>query len=513
MSDDAQRKPPKPEIARAQALLDGVFNHAPDGVFILRWPRVLLTNPAGARILDVPSPTEAVGIDLSTRMAPHDMVIAADRIERKQTGEALPGPKQYRGRNPNGRTYDLEITSIPIEFEGEPAVLSFARDVTERNSMLRKLAVADMHAAMNTLAAGVAHEINNPLGYVLLNLEFLSREVRELQIDSSRASAMQRRVDDTRQGAERVKAIVRDLQALTRKDENIRGPVDIDQVVTQAIGFLHHQLKQRARVETHFERVPCVLGNATRLEQLVVHLLMNAAHAFEDSEAAHNLIRVTLTPAGTQQVALEVSDNGCGMDHDVLSRVFEPFFTTKPLGVGAGLGLPICKRIVDDLGGHIVVTSHPRQGTTVRVTLSAEGFRPASVPTGPTPSTARRGRLLIVDDERAVADSLRFALKDDHDVDTATSSKDARAALDAGTDYDLVLCDLVMPVESGMDLYAYTTEQHPDLARRFVFMTGGAFTPRAEKFLRDVPNSRIEKPFELDTLRAVIDDMLDKRQR
>src|SRR5262249_24939063 len=158
---------------------------------------------------------------------------------------------------------------------------------------------------------------------------------------------------------------------------------------------------------------PPVLGNPTRLEQLFFNLLVNAAHAVHELEQPERSVRVALR-AEAGRVQVEIEDNGCGMTEQVLSRAFEPFFTTKPLGVGAGLGLSICKRIVDDMSGQITVHSRPLQGTTVRVSLLACRDEPAE---DPTPiHKPRRGRMLLVDDERAVAESLRHALTDDHDV-------------------------------------------------------------------------------------------------
>ncbi len=493
----------------SQMLFDRVVKNAPDGIFILRWPKILFANPAGAHILGISEPANAVGVDLSQRMSPEDSNTAESRIHAKLAGARLDGPRQYRGKNPDGRNYALEISSIPIEFESAPAVLSFARDVTERNALLKKLGEAEAHEAMSTLAAGVAHEINNPLAYLLLNLEFLARELRELDgPEPGRTEGMQRRLDDARQGAERVKAIVRDLQALTRKDQNIRGPVELEQAIENALALARHETRQRVQIETHFEDALCVSGNSTRLEQLFFNLIANAAHAMGERELSQNLVRITFRRDGPQHVLVEVSDNGCGMEDEVRLRAFEPFFSTKPLGVGSGLGLPICKRIVEDLGGQITVQSRLGYGTTASVRLRIHDEPPEAPP---AEAKRRRGHVLVVDDERAVADSLRFALKDDHEVDTATTSKDARAALDSGTDYDVVLCDLVMPVESGMELHAYVRERYPILAQRFVFMTGGAFTPRAEKFLRETQNPRIEKPFELEALRDLIDSMVAAR--
>jgi CheY-like chemotaxis protein len=254
--------------------------------------------------------------------------------------------------------------------------------------------------------------------------------------------------------------------------------------------------------------VPCVLGNSTRLEQLFWNLLVNAIHAVGELDQPERSVRVALKNCSDGRVLAEVQDNGCGMSEQVQARAFEPFFTTKPLGVGAGLGLAICKRIVDDVGGQIELVSRPLVGTTVKVYL------PQCDPQLEAAEQARlrrRGRVLVVDDERAVADSLHHALKDEHHVDTASSAQEARAALDAGHDYDLVLCDLAMPVESGADLYQYACTYHPDLADRFVFMTGGAFTQRAINFLEDSRRPHIEKPFELDRLRALVDSLVASR--
>jgi PAS domain S-box-containing protein len=505
--DISARRAAEEALRRSQALFQQVVTNAPDGIYILRWPIVLYANPAGARILEFEHAEEVAGLNITERMSPDELSIAVERLRRSREGGHLREPYQYRGRNPTGKEFAIEISSIPIDFDGGPAVLAFARDVTERNVMLARLREAEKLAAVNALAAGVAHEINNPLGYVLLNLEFLERELPELGGDPQRTEALQRRLTDTRHGAERVKNIVRDLQALTRKDEGIRGPVELDQVIDHTVKLVQRTLQKPVSIVTQFERVPCVLGNLTRIEQLFWNLLINAAHAVSDIERADCSVRVALVACNDGRVLAEISDNGCGMSEPVLARAFEPFFTTKPLGVGAGLGLAICKRIVDDLGGQITLQSRPLEGTTVRVYL------PRCEQTSDSRARAakRRGRVLVVDDERAVAESLDYALRDEHDVDTAAGAHEARAAFDSGRDYDVVLCDLAMPVESGADLYAYARAHYPALAQRFVFMTGGAFTQKSVNFLEASQRPHIDKPFELDRLRALVDLLVEKR--
>jgi CheY-like chemotaxis protein/anti-sigma regulatory factor (Ser/Thr protein kinase) len=342
---------------------------------------------------------------------------------------------------------------------------------------------------------------------VLLNLEFLERELPELGGEPARVSALQRRLADTRQGAERVKHIVRDLQALTRKDEDIRGQVELDHLLDHTLRALPRELQNGVLVLADFGTVPCVLDNPTRLEQLFSNLLLNAAHAVHEIDRQDRWIKVRLCDGGDHVVA-EVSDNGCGMTEQVLARAFEPFFTTKPLGVGAGLGLAICKRIVDDLAGRIDVESRPLYGTTVRVYLPSCGAQDEA-----STSVHGRGRLLLVDDERAVAESLRHALEDTFEVQTAGSARDARAMLDAGRTFDAVLCDLTMPGESGADFFEYTRAHHPDLAKRFVFMSGGVFNPNILTFLERSGCVHVDKPFSLDHVRALLTQLMQRAQQ
>jgi PAS domain S-box-containing protein len=520
LMDVTHRREAEAALRRSQELFQQVVTSAPDGIYILRWPIVLFTNPAGARILDFDGPEEVVGLNVLERLVPEETSLIEQRT-RRSWGARPPEPHRYRGRNPNGREFAVEVSSLQTYFNDEPAVLAFARDVTERDAMLSLLLEVHKQSAVSALAAGVAHEINNPLAYVLLNLEFLARELRELGGDPARIRAMQQRLEDTRQGAERVKTIVRDLQALTRKDEDIRGRVDLDQILEHALHMAKRELRQRGRVETNYGSVPCVLGNPTRLEQLFFNLLVNAAHALGETDEPDRVIRITLSRSSDGRVVAEVADNGCGMREEVLARAFEPFFTTKPLGVGAGLGLPICKRIVDDLGGTITIQSRPGYGTTVfvyfppceKAQLAAadeapEALAPAFTPkpvAEPPAAQSTRARVLVVDDERAVAESLCAGLRDVHDVDTATSVAEARALLHANGEYDAVLCDLAMPVESGVVLHAYAQKHFPALAERFVFMTGGAFNDEMLEFIGATSCPHVEKPFGFDEIRALVE--------
>jgi CheY-like chemotaxis protein len=253
--------------------------------------------------------------------------------------------------------------------------------------------------------------------------------------------------------------------------------------------------------------LPSVLANEARLGQVFVNLLVNALQALPERPVADNVIRVA-TRLVEGEAVVEISDNGVGIASDVLPRIFDPFFTTKPVGVGTGLGLSISHAIVTALGGKIEVDSQPGMGTTFRILLPVTGQRVSEktpVPPART-STQERARIMVVDDEPLVAKALARMLSA-YDVVIATDGATALDVLQKGR-FDVVLCDVMMPGMTGMELFEAAVRQHPELARRFVFLTGGTFTPEAREFLDRAGTRRVEKPFDLDALTHVIRQVL-----
>ncbi len=394
-------------------------------------------------------------------------------------------------------------------------MFAIGRDVTEQVRAHTQLMVSDRMASIGTLAAGVAHEINNPLAAVTANLDLALLEVGELAARLSGAADLRELEDeirDARTAAEQVRHIVRDLKIFSRAEEDRRGPVDVHAVLESALRMAWNEIRHRARVVKDYGRIPRVMANESRLGQVFLNLIVNAAQAIPEGHADANEIRIATRKEGAAGdfVLVELADTGSGIPAAIRHKLFDPFFTTKPAGVGTGLGLAICHRIITGLGGDISVTSEVGQGTTFRILLPVATARPEETipPPAPTLSAQRRGRILVVDDEKVVATAVKRVLGADHDVKVLTSAQEALRRISGGERFDVILCDLMMPVMTGVDLHSELARTAPDQAACMVFLTGGAFTPRARAFLDEVPNPRLDKPFELSTLRALVQERL-----
>jgi signal transduction histidine kinase len=385
----------------------------------------------------------------------------------------------------------------------------------EQRKMKEQLMISDRMASVGTLAAGVAHEINNPLAAVVANLELVARDLarisEDLQIGDQLADVFDQ-LHDARDSADRLRHIVRDLKIFSRAvDEERRGPVSVKRVLESSLRMAWNEIRHRARLVKDYGDVPAVEANEARLGQVFLNLIINAAQAIREGNSERNLIRIsTQVDAASGRVVVEVRDSGSGIPPENLPRIFDPFFTTKPVGVGTGLGLPICHRIVNGLGGEIQVNSQVGKGTAFRVlllpTVDEEPEVPA--PTLVVTAPARRGRVLVIDDEPVLARALERALAREHDVTTILSAGDAQQRIAAGEQYDVILCDLMMPQIAGMDLHAELVRTAPDQASRMIFLTGGAFTVEARAFLDSVPNQRVDKPFSTQHIRSIVNDRI-----
>jgi PAS domain S-box-containing protein len=422
---------------------------------------------------------------------------------------------------PDGSELAIEERSSPIrsadgKFSG--AVLVF-RDLTaERHAKAaearfqNQLILSDRMASVGTLAAGVAHEINNPLSYTAANVETAIEEVRALSGGSAsgRMKELEQMLLESREGLARVAKIVRGLKTFSRIEEERPAVIEIGPVIELAINMAFNELRHRARLVKEFGKLPYVEADDARLGQVFINLLVNAAHSFPEANTEVNEVRIVTSTDGEGRAVVEIRDNGSGIEKAIQSRIFDPFFTTKPAGIGTGLGLAISHNIVTGMGGEISVDSEPGGGTSFRVVLPParrQELTDSVVRQDPKAPAPRSASVLVVDDEPAIGLALRRVLRQ-HQVTVLTRGEDALALLASGKSFDVILSDLMMPGMSGMEFYRALVKSHPKLASRVVFLTGGAFTPEANAFLDSVGNERMEKPFDSGALRSLIQKFL-----
>jgi PAS domain S-box-containing protein len=425
-----------------------------------------------------------------------------------------------------GDRHAINESAAPIVDAGQllGAVMVF-RDVGEKKRMQQQLELADRLASLGTMAAGTAHEINNPLTVVVTNAGFLAEELTQLQADL-RASSMREltlksfsrifdAIDDMQAAASRMGRIVADLRGFARPAEDDSQTIDLRRSVEWAIRATAHEFQYRAQLRTRLDAVPEVVGDSGRLEQVLVNLLINAAHAIAPGHAEQNEVFITLRTDEGGRAVIEIRDTGEGIRPDVIKRIFEPFFTTKKPGAGTGLGLSICHGIVKSLGGDIQVVSEPDSGTTFTILLppAIPNVGVAPVPPEEAPATGLRGRILVIDDENSLLRAMQRILEDEeHHVVATDSAADALAMIERGDRFDLILSDLMMPKMTGVDFYERLLARNPVLAKSVVFVSGGAITAKVDAFLRSVPNLKIEKPFKAAQLRDVVQRVLASRE-
>lgn len=462
------------------------------------------------------TPSQLVGASLRTLVPPSEWDSVIHALQGDDPGASTNVDMIYRHRSGAEVAVNIAGSALRDEKGNWIGAMGFVRDVTERKKLQAQLIVSDRMATVGTLAAGVAHEINNPLAAIIANLEFVAEGVMHLSAQASLRpneewirDRISEPLADAQEAADRVRFIVRDLMIFSRSPVNEpRMTVDVNAALESALRMGANEIRHRARLIKSLGDVPPVAGNEARLGQVFLNLIVNAAQSMPIGQVGHNEIRAT-TYQAEDMVVIEIADTGVGMAPDVLERIFDAFYTTKDVGAGTGLGLAICQRIVADMHGTLTVTSTPGAGSTFRVSvpIARESFVPGQTPTE-TRIPRRGARMLVVDDEELVARIVERSLGDAYEILAATNAWAALALVEAGHRFDVILCDLMMPTMTGMELHKALSTEFPDQARRMLFMTGGTFTLESRQFVTNIGCQHIEKPFDLETLRSCVHDFL-----
>jgi two-component system, cell cycle sensor histidine kinase and response regulator CckA len=385
-----------------------------------------------------------------------------------------------------------------------------AEHVVERDDGHGYLDEVDRLVSLGFLAGGIAHEINNALTSMRLSLGRLTSFELSRRPMSDESRHRVELLQDVREGVSRIERIVRELKSFSHVESGPVCAIDVKDELGKATALVAHEIRHRARLVCEHSPVPPVRARAASLRQVFLNLLLNAIQAIPQGEAHIHEIRITTRTDEQGRVVVEIADTGRGMPTEVAGRLFEPFFTTSP-SHALGLGLAISRDVIAALGGEISIHSVEGEGTTVRVVMPASQEVTArgsemSIDPPVAPTTARR-RILIIDDDRPVAAAIAFELHA-HDVVVAESGREALEILRREKNYDVILCDLMMPEITGMDVYESIRMTAPSLLERVVMMTGGAFTTQARRFIEELHAPLIEKPFETGQLLKLVEGML-----
>lgn len=428
-----------------------------------------------------------------------------------------------------GDVRNFLVSAAPFNCGEENGWYCIVQDLTERKRMEALLAQTDRLSSMGMLAAGVAHEINNPLSYIIYNLTTLKEEIPEILniigeyirseetpdvekycqrikriVTTESIGDINERLKDSLDGVNKIKDISRGLGTFSKVDSSDLTQMGVNHVIDSAINMAYNEIKYRARIEKNYQSCQSVKASEGRLSQVILNLVINAAHSIPEGHASRNLIRVASWDS-EKSVFIEVTDTGSGIEKDKLKRIFEPFYTTKPRGLGSGLGLYISKDIIEKFNGSISVISSPGSGTSFLIELPA--IHEIQVVKGKTSESkllvSRTLKILIIDDEAIIRTLLKRMLKE-HNTNEAASGTHAIQILNSDSEYDLIFCDMMMPQMSGVEFHEWIMIEKPHLASRIIFISGGIFSSRVQEYLQINNLRRLNKPFDSDSISEII---------
>jgi PAS domain S-box-containing protein len=481
-----------------------VCGHAPIAIWMTDAKgKITLSEGAGLASLGVAS-GELVGKNVLDIYAAHPTIPGYVR-------RALAGESFWYTVEVGEAVYETWISPVRGPSGEQVGIAALSNDVSQLRKLQRTAIQNDRVIALGTLAASVAHEINNPLTYVLSEgdavdreLALVERQLADAAVAPEARAALGRvreHLGQVRSGTARIAAITRDLRTFSRPDEQSLVPVDLRAVVESVLKLVAKEVEARARLVLDLAGTAPVIGNEARLIQVVLNLIVNAYQAVPPHSPAENEVKVAARTDG-DRVVVEVSDSGPGVPINIRERIFEPFYSTKEIGVGTGLGLFVCRNIVRGFSGEVEVSDGPAGGALFRVVLpAAPTAPPRELEPAPRPRPAPPGgHVVLIEDDRMVARAFTLQLR--QAGYRVTSFGDGRSGMDGllalpDAEIDLVFCDLMMTGMTGMDLAEELAARAPAKAAKLVLMTGGAFSARAREFVARHQERTVDKPFDI----------------
>jgi two-component system CheB/CheR fusion protein len=421
---------------------------------------------------------------------------AADLIERAQTEAVLQRANTELEQRVVERTAALEQQTQRLQHE-----------MAERQRMQEVLFEREKLASMGLLLANIAHELNNPLAVATMEIDNLA--------ETWPADVATENLKTLRQAVERCNRVVQSFLALARQQSTTRLPVALNALIDEVLILLRHVLEADGIIiSLHLaDNLPPLQADASQLHHVIANLITNAHQALRQSEPPRRLTLTTAVNTAGTEVTLEVADTGPGIPADLQRRIFEPFFTTHAQDGGSGLGLSLCRNVIEGHGGALRLSSQVGHGTTVHITLpiaaSTDGPDPETPAAAEAPEPPRRARVLLIDDERGVQHALRRLLqRSGHEITIVADGHEGLAVLQEHS-YEVILCDMRMPGLDGPGFYRELERRSPHLLSRLAFLTGDVLNPEAQAFFAQVNCPRLVKPFQAQEVRRLIQQILE----
>lgn len=486
VSDITARKRAEEAIKASEEKMRLVIESSPVGIRITQQGRHIYANPALVKMFDYEDPGELVGRPVDLLFAPDARGIYREVQEAGLAGQPAPLSYEARGLKKDGARLDVQVWQTEIDYQGEPARLDFILDLSEAKSLRSQLLQAQKMDAIGTLAGGIAHDFNNILFPILVNAEMVLEGLVP-------HSPLRQRLERVIKACQRAIDLVKQILAFSRKEERELAPVRLTKIIEDSLKLLRASLPATIEMRKNLDcAADVVLADATQIQQVLVNLYTNAAHALKDREG---VIEISLTDveAGTSQTTLRadlspgpyvqmtVRDNGQGMDPATLPRIFDPYFTTKKPGEGTGLGLAMAHGIIKRHRGAITVDSEPGKGSSFHVFLPRVEAEALTETKESLPLPQGRERILLVDDEAEIIRVVRQMLERlGYRVVALTSSLEALDTFRArAEEFDLVITDQTMPHLTGADLAREMLKLRPDLP--IILCTGYSDLVSSEK--------------------------------
>ncbi|MGB8953035.1 MAG: PAS domain S-box protein, partial [Candidatus Aminicenantales bacterium] len=514
--DITDRKQAEEKLRESERKYKLLFESALDGALVIdaETMKVVLANQAVAKTYGFDSVEDAVGANLLDFVSPEDRervisIIAEDMLEKD-----LRQVNEFRTRTKDGREIWISVIGVRTEYQGRLAGLVSFRDITERKQaeererqLEQELNLAGRLASIGQLAAGVAHEINNPLtgvigfSHLMMNRNIPNDMKQDLQVINSEA--------------QRVAKIVENLLVFAHQRKTGREYVFINDIITKVLELRAYEMKvNNIEVETQLDpNLPLTMADTGQLQQVFLNIVLNAEYSMTKAHHRGNLLVKTKQINGNIRASL--TDNGAGISRENLDKIFNPFFTTKEVGKGTGLGLSICHGIITQHNGRIYAQSESGKGATfvIELPIVAEPAQADKAKkTQKEPQKPRGAKILVVDDEAAILTFLRRLLTEwGHSVETINTADAALERLKTER-YSLILLDIKLPGMSGIELYHHIEEIAPALTRRVMFITGDIMEGTTRDFLEKARVPHITKPLDIEVLKKMINSALNQTQ-